>query len=106
MENVLPQSCRKQSGILISTPLDGGKPVTQATVMCAHCGRHWLWQPGSGRRRGFCTRCYGYTCGSEACDCCVSVDHLIDNLEAGMPYFLARTHRPIIASVPGGVPLG
>lgn len=91
-------------GTLISTPLDSDCVVERQTVQCVHCGRVWLWQPGSGRVRGFCTRCNGITCGSHACDVCVPLLQLVENLEAGMGYEQARLHRPIRASVPGGVP--
>jgi hypothetical protein len=93
-------------GVLISTPDDGGRATQLDTVQCVHCSRVWAWVPGSGRRRGYCARCHGLTCGSDACDHCVPVQQLIDNLEKGLPYDLARTFRPIVGRVEGHVPKG
>lgn len=39
-------------------------------LQCCHCQYTWKLQPGSGRRRGFCYRCMGVTCGKEACMVC------------------------------------
>ncbi|MCC6419930.1 MAG: hypothetical protein IT429_16975 [Gemmataceae bacterium] len=88
-------------GVLISTPVDSDRAVQRDTVQCCHCGRIWLWQPGSGRRRGFCTLCGGLTCGTGACDRCVPMEQMIENMEAGLPYELACRHKPIRVSVPG-----
>lgn len=88
-----------RSGILISTPLDGGPVVTHDTVSCIHCGYNWVWQAGSGRRRGWCMKCAGIVCGRPACQqigCNGGQDRILDNLEAGKPL----DHKPIIVSVP------
>lgn len=90
----------KRSGILISTPYDGGPVVIQDTVMCCHCGRHWLVRPGSGKRRGICLNCGGITCGKKKCDKCVPLEQRLENWEAGRD----EDYRPIRASVPEGVP--
>ena len=37
------------------------------TLQCVHCMQHWMVEPGSGRRRGWCTRCSGPLCGAEEC---------------------------------------
>lgn len=91
-------------GTLISTPIDSDRKVERQTVQCVHCARVWLWQPGSGRKRGFCLRCNGLTCGGAACDHCVPIEQLLENLEAGLPYELARLYRPIRVSVPATPP--
>lgn len=44
------------------------------TVQCVHCGGHYQVQPGSGKRRGFCLRCAGATCGSASCMTCEPVE--------------------------------
>lgn len=82
-------------------PHDHGKVITVGTVQCCHCGKIWHLQPGSGKRRGICTRCKtdkepGITCGRPECDTCIGgVDRLLDNLEAGLPWNQALQHRPI-----------
>ena len=36
------------------------------TQQCVHCGLHWVYVPGSGKIRGYCTRCGALTCGAPA----------------------------------------
>jgi hypothetical protein len=90
----MPHGLLKPNGILISTPLDGGRVITCDTVMCVHCNRHWVWQPGSGRKRGRCLRCNGWTCGRPACDPCVPHEQRLDNAEQGQP----ADHRRILVA--------
>ena|SRR3990167_644296 len=90
----------KSTGRAEIVPEDGGKIVTVGTVQCCHCMRIWHVQPGSGRRRGICTRCSahgpGITCGRKECDTCIGGhERLLDNLEAGLPWHEAMKFRPI-----------
>jgi hypothetical protein len=41
------------------------------TLMCPHCGEHFVSRKGSGIRRSFCMRHEAVTCGKPAClkDC-------------------------------------
>ena len=56
---------RKPSGIVFVN----GQEVA-STVMCCHCGTHWIPKRGSGTRRGYCLKCMDLTCGNPACiDC-------------------------------------
>ena len=84
-------------GIITSTPYDGGPAVTTDLVSCAHCAYTWAWVKGSGRMRGFCTRCNGITCGRPWCNAngCVCRMRQIENMEQGKP----DSYRPIIVSV-------
>jgi hypothetical protein len=93
-----------RTGILTSTPFDGGPPVVRDLVSCVHCGFTWVWERGSGRRRGFCCRCCGIVCGRPGCvaNGCVSRWQGLDNAEQGRP----DSYRPIIVSVSGEVPRG
>lgn len=93
----------QRSGILISTPLEGGPSIQRDTVSCIHCGTTWIWQPGSGRRRGWCCCCNGIVCGLPACVArgCVHREQLLENLESGKPL----DHRPISISVEGTPPV-
>jgi hypothetical protein len=43
-----------------------GKQVGE-TLQCVHCGMHWEYKPGSGRKRGFCNFCNGVVCGQDYC---------------------------------------
>lgn len=71
---------RKASGFIIMD--DGSGPVeTAATLMCAHCGNHWIVIKGSGRKRGFCLKCMAVTCGSPQCDTCVPFEKRLEKLE-------------------------
>ena len=47
-----------------------GPSIEGDTIQCAHCGKHWIFSPGSGRERGWCTKCYSFTCGEKKCDIC------------------------------------
>lgn len=80
----------RPSGVIIET-LPGGKEIHSDTVRCVHCQRHWIWRVGSGRVRGWCPRCGGFTCGSRKCDVCVNWEQKLDNIEAGRP----RDYKPV-----------
>lgn len=75
----------REDGELTFTPLDSDKKVTVGTMCCAHCNRHWIYQPGSGRRRGWCGRCAAFTCGSDKCSKCVPIEQWLENVEGGKP---------------------
>lgn len=92
----------QKRGVLVSTPYEGGPVVQTDIVQCCHCSRVWVWVPGSGRRRGFCMRCNGITCGSHTCDACVPFEQQLDNMECGRPV----DFRPIVASVTAAPPKG
>jgi hypothetical protein len=44
-----------------------GPTIMRDTLQCSHCMVHWTVQPGSGRHRGWCTKCNGPLCGAEKC---------------------------------------
>lgn len=87
----------RMRGTLISTPIDGGPVVVSDTVQCVHCSRIWKWQVGSGKWRGFCLACNGFTCGTRRCDACVPIEQRLENMEAGRPL----DYRPIRVSLSG-----
>jgi hypothetical protein len=74
-----------------------GELVHADTLTCVHCQHTWEYVQGSGRRRGWCLRCHGVTCGAAACMACVPVDRRLENAEAGRPIL---TPRPDQVSVP------
>lgn len=49
--------------------LVNGKEVA-STLMCPHCGTHFISRKGSGIRRAWCPRHMAVTCGDLQCDPC------------------------------------
>lgn len=87
----------KQSGvILISNPDSGQQLQELPTVACVHCGFNWVPQPGSGKVRGWCTRCNGPVCGP-GCAECVPKEQQMLNMEMGRA---PRTPGPTQVNVP------
>lgn len=66
---------------------DGGSQsgwtVVAETLCCAHCGGHWIPEPGSGRSRGYCTNCKDWLCGMPRCMAsCVPEEQMLERMEA------------------------
>lgn len=70
------------------------------TLQCCHCQYTWTLVKGSGRERGWCGRCMGYTCGNPVCGECVPAERRAENVEAGRPVL---TPCPAMILVPAGV---
>lgn len=85
----------KYSGELITTPHGGDKAIRQGTLSCVHCQQTWVHQPGSGKIRGFCTRCNGPICSAECAEKCVPLEQMIENIEHGREL----DYRPIRVNV-------
>lgn len=86
---------RREQGTLVITDPESDTPLLeQRTVQCVHCGGHYWPSPGSGRIRGYCTRCAGPVCGP-GCAACVPIEQLLENFEKGNPL----EYRPIVVSV-------
>ncbi len=78
----------KDAGYVFTTDRETGRTVERSTLQCKHCGRHWVPQPGSGRKRGFCTVCMGPTCGPKCLagvSACIPQELLVQNIEKGRP---------------------
>jgi hypothetical protein len=59
-----------------------GPLVEHDTLCCVHCRRHWVVEPGSGIKRGWCRRCGGPTCGAEKCETvCEPFEFWLDEVE-------------------------
>ena len=71
-------STRPHGHVIIAGP-EG--VIEGETMQCVHCGRHWVIQPGSGRRRGWCSKCMGPTCGSQQCHECVPAERKLELME-------------------------
>lgn len=88
----------RESGEITITDPGADKPIAVAgTLQCCHCGTHWIPQPGSGRIRGWCSRCNGPVCGP-GCAECVPHERQIENIEAGRDVL---TPLPASIVVPG-----
>lgn len=86
-----------------------GRDLERDSLRCCHCGTHFWVTPGSGKARGFCTRCGAVTCGAPTCAACVPLEQQLENKEQGNPL----DHVPIVGRVeaepprsPGGLYLG
>ena len=53
------------------------------TAQCVHCSAQWEVIVGSGRRRGWCTKCNGMVCGSPNCDWCIPTEARLEAWEKG-----------------------
>jgi hypothetical protein len=79
---LLRRAQRQPAGVLIITGPDG-RAENMDTVQCAHCGAHWVPEPGSGRERGWCFKHAGPLCGAAQCfTTCASQEQLIERIEA------------------------
>lgn len=77
-------SARRADGaVLCVDPNSGGETQTD-TKQCVHCGEHFPYKKGSGRTRGFCTRCMGMTCGGHQCMECFPIEERFDLYELGL----------------------
>lgn len=88
----------KEHGTAIYTAIEADRVTEFRTLQCCHCGRHWMVIPGSGAKRGYCTRCGDVTCGPDCllANKCVPQDLMLSNLEAGR----AIDHYPTQVNVP------
>ena len=59
-----PVSVRNPSGFIF---VDGVQVAD--TLQCVHCQAHFVVVKGSGKKRGFCTRCMGPTCSPQCHEC-------------------------------------
>lgn len=67
---------RKAHGAFI---VDGQEVAN--TLMCPHCGCHFVSRKGSGMRRTFCVRCMAVTCGKLECDPCKPFEKWLEQVE-------------------------
>jgi len=79
-----PRAVRKPDGYTKTTG-PYGEVVDCDTLQCCHCDGHFEVLAGSGRLRGFCRRCMGYTCGAPDCFVCLTAEQKLENTEAGLP---------------------
>lgn len=52
------------------------------TLQCPHCGEHWKWETGSGRKHKYCGNCHGTTCSKKVCiENCIPLEKYLDTFE-------------------------
>lgn len=73
-----------------------GKEAHVDTKQCVHCGEHFPYQKGSGRLRGFCTRCMEMICGKHRCMECFPIEERMDLYEKGLLPSLMSSRDEII----------
>lgn len=93
-----PKAVRKPDGYSKTTG-PHGEIVDCDTLQCRHCGSHWEVVVGSGRLRGWCSRCLGYCCGRPECFVCIPIEQRLQNIEAGRPML---TPSPSQIALPRG----
>lgn len=69
---------RNPDGYII---IDGQEVAS--TKQCPHCQMHFVSVKGSGKIRGFCTKCMAVTCGKIACNICVPFEKKLEEFEKG-----------------------
>lgn len=68
----------KEAGVIL---IDGQQ--VGSTKQCCHCGGHFMMVKGSGKLRGYCTKCNEITCGKIGCCKCVPFEKKLEMIEAG-----------------------
>lgn len=91
----------RRRSVAISSDIERDRETVTEYVQCVQCGRHWAWEHGSGRLRGWSWRLNGITCGPDciAGESGVSQEQFLANMEAGMPAHEAARHRPVVGRV-------
>lgn len=75
----------KEDGYFIETSPSGKVLSEGATKRCVHCGGHFIIHPGSGRQRGYCSRCNGILCGASGCmSRCQPFEQWLEQVERGV----------------------
>ena len=92
-----PEFVQKPSGYIV---VDGQEVAH--TLQCRHCGTHWIPMKGSGRVRGFCTKCNGVLCGADHCmRYHVPQEAMLDFQDGGGTDNKAAVQKKIIEKFPG-----
>ena len=79
-------SLRPHGHIFITDP--DGRETGLDCHQCCHCDAHFAIVKGSGKIRGFCTRCMQSTCGRPECHECVPFEKKLEQVEAGKRFLL------------------
>lgn len=94
-------TARKAHGYSIAT--GEGRAHESDYLQCSHCALQFQVEPGSGKKRGYCTRCGAVTCGASKCDTCIPWRQKFDLIESGKEGMgLISTGKPM-NSLPASV---
>ncbi len=88
-----------RKGVGIITDPDLAREIHMDTIMCVHCGMHWIPVKGSGKVRGYCCKCNGPTCGPQ-CHECIPNEKFVDLLETHVNPLLTVDVKRLPKSVP------
>ncbi|MBA2706338.1 MAG: hypothetical protein H0U59_00855 [Gemmatimonadaceae bacterium] len=92
MAHILTRVPRREAGHIFITEADGSTSEAD-TLQCAHCGMHWMVDPGSGKERGWCGRCSAALCGKKRCFArCIPMEMELEMLESRLS-LAAAIHR-------------
>jgi len=81
----------KENGLITIYDPGADRPLQEIpTLQCVHCGGHFPVRPGSGKMRGYCTRCHGPVCSRACSGDCVPLAVQLENMEAGRPATMPR----------------
>lgn len=86
-----------------------GEITVRPIHSCCHCQKTWEEVKGSGRLRGYCSRCHGYVCGHPDCMVCINWEAKLENVEAGRPRLTPRPEQvtvPDMTAVEGSLASG
>ncbi len=93
----------KPSGYSVLSHPDGSKKEMEKR-QCAHCQFSWIYRPGSGVRRGYCSRCNGLLCGKPQCmEYCIPYINKIEGMEKGQSFknLLKSAHQKYGSNILG-----
>ena len=96
MPYFLQRAQRKAAGaaIIFDPEVNSGNEQNHDTLRCPHCGGHFVPEPGSGRRRGWCFKCQALLCATAECnDTCDPIEAKLDRWEAEGPSFAELIER-------------
>ncbi len=83
MAYVLRHGVLRPHGVGILADPDLPHEVQRDHLQCCHCQRVWVVEPGSGKKRGFCSKCNQVTCGAMECETCIPFEKKLELYEKG-----------------------
>ncbi len=79
----LQRTDRRSERIGVLTVLDPDKStIFEGNLrQCCHCSMVWIYKPGSGINRGFCSKCEDHICGKDVCFICYPAEQRDEDME-------------------------
>lgn len=94
-DRMYQHTTRNPSGYTVSLNADGSTIETD-THQCCHCSKHFDVVKGSGKIRGFCSKCMKVTCGAPQCNEHFSFEERMDLFEKGLINRLDATRDEVV----------